>query len=124
MFYFVPTLKTMTRQKADSLGLGYAAPEGDGGPTAVEILSGGPEGQAGIAFSYCDGSNLSRAGLVNWEEHYALPGVWLGVDPDRQTTPDDLERRDSLAGHPVRLADGQTWTVPVARMVNWPSVSM
>jgi len=41
-------------------------------------------------------------------------GVWVGLGADKPS-PSDLARREQLSGHDVTLADGNIWTVPVAR---------
>jgi len=42
-------------------------------------------------------------------------GLWIGVDRTDRPTPDDLARPERIAGYPVPLGDGHTWTVPILR---------
>ena len=112
MLYFVPTKgNTITRERCVELGLGYAM--GAGG-VSFAAMQRGPEGQAGVVFSFT-GANLSLAGSAKFERHALLDAeVWCAAS-GRAAKPEDCERDDAVAGHPVRLGDGQLWTIPVAR---------
>ena len=41
--------------------------------------------------------------------------MWLGWETENPPTPIDLQRKELHNGHPVTLADGNTWIVPVIR---------
>ncbi|HRS28497.1 MAG TPA: hypothetical protein P5255_09545 [Phycisphaerae bacterium] len=107
----------------------YWAP-GDQLPEGLEHLDGLRLTQAGVLRSP-DGA--SKPGVVLADEAH-LAGQRLGLYPDEQTwrrvpgcqawvgfyraarpTPADLQRPTLLAGHAVRLADGQEWIAPIAR---------
>ncbi len=129
MLYFVPDKQTITPKQVNALGLGYAM--GKSGPSYA-AMSTGPGGKPGVVFSFTQ-SNLSRAGKVKWEQHYAFPpkpsndseifhpGIWLGLDLGKEDKPADYERAESLDGHRVLLADGNEWLIPVARWVDGSS---
>jgi hypothetical protein len=38
---------------------------------------------------------------------------WLGFVNDAKPTPEELQRRDQIDGEPVKLADGNYWTIPI-----------
>lgn len=40
---------------------------------------------------------------------------WIGYEKDRPVKPDDLLRKEFIAGHTVKLLDGNEWTIPTAR---------
>lgn len=117
MLYYVAGRSTMNRAQAVELGLGYAA--GPGSCSSVATSS-GPDGQAGVVFSF-GGTRVHRADAATWEEHYALEGVWVGFDPASPPAPEDLEREAVIKGHAVTLGDGRQWIVPVARKISGDS---
>jgi len=43
------------------------------------------------------------------------PNLWIGLDKEHPPVPADLVRATILPGHPVTLADGQSYAIPVAR---------
>ena len=47
---------------------------------------------------------------------------WVGMYKDRRPGPADLARPMMLEGHPVKLADGNTWTVPIIRLLSGGSM--
>ncbi len=50
-----------------------------------------------------------------WEKVLDEPELWIGVDREYPPGPADLARRRQMAGHPVELADGAVYEVPVIR---------
>lgn len=53
--------------------------------------------------------------VQTWTKVAAEPELWIGLDRDYPPRPDDLARPRVFPGHPVVLADGQTYQVPVIR---------
>lgn len=106
LVYFQEGAGAMSAERAEALGLGYAL------PTVAHRAIKGPGGASGVAFC----TSASRPGpMPRWEPYPGKPGLWIGWDPEAPPGPAELARADQHAGHPVRLADGSSWVVPVAR---------
>lgn len=75
-----------------------AATAGEGGEPAADPLEHDPD-------------------AIEWRPVRPKPGGpvthWLGWRKDRPPRPEDVQRPERIAGHPVRLADGNEWVVPV-----------
>lgn len=78
----------------------------------------GPDGGRGalLAWQRVDGSDPVMAYddvRQFWQE---APGgkFWLGAERRRPVTPDDIRRPQTYSSLPAVLADGQTWSIPVA----------
>ena len=98
-----------------TLGLGYAF---DKAPSCAECA--GPASR-GVLFA-----DISRVGAppigysATKQQWRKIPGdsehpVWVGMLLDDTPVPGVLQRLQMLPGHDVTLADGHTWTIPVAR---------
>lgn len=122
LLYFFPGAKAGGRALFEAAGLGYAI-EG-GGAGAVALTDRGPNGMPGAIVA--PPSPRGRQALpqaadsARWSE---IPGgkAWVGWQPDAPPRPEDLERRVTIPGHHVQLADGREWLVPVARRVTGAS---
>lgn len=80
----------------------------------------GPGGENGMIFHRAvtgdDVFPLSYGGeLQTWIkfEREGRTTQYVGMWNDRQPGPADLERKELLRGHPVKLGDERLWTVPV-----------
>ena len=126
----------MSHEDLCAAGLGHAFdPSGRGvpAPTLADI-TGGPDGQAGV-IAACDSrvkriryepdrqtwkkmpAAVSTQSSVLSPQSSALSplSIYLGWYTAEPPTPADLARPKMLAGNPVQLADGNDWTVPLAR---------
>ena len=56
-------------------------------------------------------ANAERA--ETWRE---AAGHWIGYAHEYQPGPDDLARKDQIAGHLVKLRDGNKWLFPAVRL--------
>ena len=114
-----------------SVGLEQLLAEGDPQPDASEVLDNGPDGGAGVLFAWrhgdprtdppmnVDGQTWTPA-KPNPERDLAADRFWIGTDPDRPVTPDDIARPHPMAGTFRPLADGQVWRIPQARFLPHP----
>jgi hypothetical protein len=110
--YFIPHRTQITRAQLDHVGIGYAF---DSTLNQRQVVGNGPGGNGGVV--------VARGGTLptpcykpesqTWFEAEDL-GVWIGYTGTLPTA-EELAKPQQLAGQPVRLADGQDWTVPIAR---------
>lgn len=108
--YYLPGVTSYpTREQLVERGIGYAF---DG-----EYAGGKPRGPDGAeGFLLADPKRVERIGYLKDQQRWVQCGdVWVGAYTDAIPTPDDLARDEQLGGHWVKLADGRTWLVPVAR---------
>jgi len=113
LFYYVPNRKRIGIDDLPALNLSYAYDVSS--PSYAETMQ-GPDDKHGVVFVFGEGAP-QRASTATWRQ---IPDseAWVGYDPKDPPKPSDLRRRKTLPGHPVELADGNTWTVPVARHLN------
>lgn len=69
-----------------------------------------------------DTTPTTNVALHDWQAakpdgEFPAGRFWLGREKGRPVRPSDLQRPVVHAGHAVRLADGQEWTIPVARQL-------
>lgn len=113
--YFVPGAPAgFGLADARAAGLGYAF---DQHFAARTIMGAGPSGGPGVVFA--DDSRVKRVGVWLEEQRWMpVPAserrIHVGCERADPPTPEDLARPRMLAGHPVRLGDGQLWQVPAA----------
>ena len=114
--YFTEAAKApVNRQRAEALGVGYAF---DTSPASAELRGRTPSGGNGWLFADAERMGGKQLGynqeLQTWRR---LPGleVWVGYYNDSKPTPEDLERREQLAGRYIELSDGNDWLVPLLR---------
>lgn len=118
LVYFIPEHTTPTINLAElvAAGLGYAF-DPDTPRLARPVVGSGPDGNnPGVIVSAS--AELNGVGYYPQRQTWrTVPGtkVWVGHNTDALPTPAELARRNLLAGHPVRLGDGQLWQVPVTR---------
>ena len=110
-YYYMPALATKDVQAhIDAAGIRYAFPKG--AFTGHRNVS-GPDGKQGMLFyaedlvdpNYC-------ADRQTWEQ---FDGLWIGYETDSSPNPEALLLPDCTEAHPVRLADGNEWLIPVVR---------
>lgn len=123
MLYFIANHKRATYESLAAAGLRYAF---DGSPlSSVEVLH-GPGFQPGVIVTNRPpdtvGNLRYEAALQRWQKRPVtlLPDVsaevWVGWEMG--TSPDPavyLARPHQLDSHPVELADGKTWNVPIVQ---------
>ena len=74
----------------------------------------GPDGGEGFTLTIQHPHKAQTAYQPD-SQHWMQPAGcawWLGVQKDGRPGPADLQRTSMLAGHSVKLADGNTWTIP------------
>lgn len=78
----------------------------------------GPNGGTGALVAPCAGSAEYLPDRQRWLRIGGTDdaAVWLGVDLQEPPKPDDLARTHMRQGHQVKLADGNMWEIPVARL--------
>lgn len=79
----------------------------------------GPDGGPGVVFTHTPESPAGRQPPIGYypdqQTWQAAGAYWIGRDNIEPVRPEDLQRRERVAGHAVILEDGQAWLVPVAR---------
>lgn len=115
LLYYLPQRSHVELAQAAELGLGHAF-ERDLSPRGVS--ANGPDGGAGVVI--CDATRVAKLGhYADCQEWMKIPqspaDAWVGRFINEPVKPEDLARDEQLGGHPVTLADGQQWLVPVAR---------
>jgi hypothetical protein len=118
LLYFVDGLQRVGNwEHARELGLGYAFPESLG-VVSADFSGAGPGGTQGCVF----GVDSERLGYYpdrqTWLKipkgsgsHQLYVGFWKNARPG----PEDLRVEEPLRGRPVKLRDGNEWTIPIAR---------
>jgi len=116
LYYLPDAARARLTEAIDAAGLGYAF---DGPPIPCEVTRGPQAAQpAGLVVadkgSAPDHMVRLDPDAQTWRP---IPGsdAMVGVYTDAPPTPELLARADLLPGHPVELADGQTYIAPVAR---------
>jgi hypothetical protein len=131
--YFVEgrTVESIDRAELDAWGLGYIADRDGVKPTGCRSMK-GPGGVSGVTFAMR--ARQENQNIIYQEESQEWRAMEMAGDaesPDGKGTklwvgwwkhapprPADLERRETLKGAKVKLADGNEWIVPVLR--EWP----
>lgn len=78
----------------------------------------GPDGGEGLIVADERRVSSDRVGyFADRQQWWRVPKseAWVGRLTDQPVTPDDLIRPTRLPGHNVRLADGRTYLIPIAR---------
>jgi hypothetical protein len=81
---------------------------------------GGPDGGNGSIVGIVAVGRETEVGYFPDRQTWVKPAgkdYWLGWEEASPPTPGDLARPSQLPGHPVTLADGQEWVVPIARLL-------
>lgn len=106
LLYFFPELSSIDSATAQAAGVPFAAIHACG-------IAGGPNGKRGVVVA---AEGTKKVGYYPAEQEWARKaGLWLGLYKAARPSPDDLARPVSAGGHPVELADGNTWIVPPAQ---------
>jgi hypothetical protein len=107
--YFIPKATSPTREELLALGLAHVDDYEMRGCTH------GPADANGVIIARKAAGEFGYyPDKQTWRKR---PGddVHVGFYTDRKPGPEDLLRPDALPGHPVTLADGNAWLVPVVR---------
>lgn len=111
-----------SRDLLASVGLSHTLADVKAGEwSCFDMTAKGPDGQVGmILAAQTVGGEVPRLlGYYPDRQQWRKCGerLWLGFDPEDLPTPDELKRRQQVAGYDLELGDGQTWTVPVVRRI-------
>jgi len=118
--YFIPGVPGVTQETLDKLGLGSFIDVNCGQCN----VSDGPAKKGGIVIAGTPEHPQGKAATPGYypkiQEWTPEPEkrYWIGYEKANRPQPVDLERGDIIAGHSVKLADGNIWQVPVARAIN------
>lgn len=119
LLYYRAGTSGISKLDLADLGLLYAEPE----KLSDRGVARGPDGRSGCVF-WC-GPRMSFTPDIKWT-YYApaeqtwtriSESVWAGIWTVNPPKPADLERRDMIRGHLVRLGDDNDWLIPVARRI-------
>ena len=120
--YYLPGARLpMDTPELCQAGLAYVFGPGNAAPYKVET-SAGPEGQGeGIVVADSTSVQPRHCGYKKdtqiWR-HVPKQKFWVGMYSDDRPCPQDLATPQQIAGHLVRLNDGNSWMVPVARQLS------
>ena len=101
----------------------------DGAPLFADVPSRGPDDGRGVVCGWDDPLDPSknqplavRTDLQDWSPAKPHDGLeagrfWLGNSKASPVRPHDVRRRKTYAGLPVKLADGNEWEMPIARVM-------
>jgi len=89
-----------------------------GAELVAEDVLRGPSGGPGFLIACRPTSPAGRLPAMryapDWQQWAAVAGgLWIGYEIEHRPRPVDVQRTERLQGHPVRLSDGNDWTVPV-----------
>lgn len=119
-FYYAatPDRQQLTLEEARAWGLGYAF---DDKPKPRPIIGAGPDKGRGLVFADSRTGGVGyRKESQTWRQIPAAllaedaPPIYVGYENDRIPGPGDLARESQLAGHMLRLGDGNNWLCPAA----------
>jgi len=115
--YFVPGCENECAVRLKFAELGLDEVFGEVGITVARVGN-SPSGEAGcIVMPHVD-LNPDPGYFPDSQTWMKAPGGkhWIGFETARRPSPTCLERRETVAGHYVRLEDGNDWLVPAARV--------
>jgi len=122
-FYYMPGERTLYHETLAKAGIGYAFGDAHEPKAIVGGVGTGPDGAGGIILARNDvGIDPATVGYYpegqTWQK-VAGGQHWIGLATGAQygglPGPGDLEADEMLAGHFIRLGDGNDWLIPVAR---------
>ena len=115
--YFVPDCENECAVRSKFAELGLDAVFGEVGITVARVGN-SPSGEAGCIVMPHVASNPDPGYFPQSQTWMKAPGGahWIGFETARRPGPACLERRETVAGHYVRLEDGNDWLVPAARV--------
>lgn len=118
LYYLPESGPQVSREKVEELGLGYAFDQIT--PSCGQVTR-GPEGQgAGAVFA---NEQITPAQFIKFlpeqQQWRQIPGceAWVGYWTARRPGPEHLAKpaNQRIAGYAVRLGDGRSWEIPIAR---------
>lgn len=118
--YYFPSKAPLTRKRLGELGFPHAA-AADLPGAAVQR---GPVAEPGYVFALRGAAHPQAerpTPIGYYPDHQTWQCVgkwWVGWREGSAPRPIDLQRRESLDGHPVTLRDGHDWIVPIARLLD------
>lgn len=112
-----PSDGPMTKEKIEAAGLGYAL---EGSIPAPWDIAKGPDNGEGRILRFDVPEGIEEVPAVyepgNQIFQKSTNGkFWIGIWNGKKPGPLALLRKEPLGGHPVKLADGNEWFVPVGR---------
>lgn len=116
--YFIPNQKHVDAKALDDAGITALTSADSLSFVGVER---GPEGQPGILFTASAknaDAKMPRIGYYPKQQTWQACNhgqFWLGYENSNPPHPASLQRDEFIDGHQVKLADGNEWTVPLAR---------
>lgn len=117
--YYVSGDTAPTKESLCELGFPFADEAGLPGCACV-----GPDGQRGHVFALQEPPGFQgerpRVGYYVDRQAWKLAynrSLWVGWETAKPPKPVDLQRKDIVTGHRVRMLDGNDWLVPVARQL-------
>lgn len=113
--YYIPGAPSGSKSALEKCGLADVFGKADSPWFRVD--RGGPDGGGGALVALKQFRPEPFKYAPEFQAWRAEPGgrYWIGyvkTDPPR---PEQLQRREFIAGHPVTMEDGSVWTVPIAR---------
>ena len=123
---YIPGERNQTSEPLKRVGLGPALYR-QFAPDALLVHKDGPDGGGGMLYAWRDVTKVDAGpplclGDCQWTPAKAYDDLeagrfWMGRDPRRPVSPAGLLKRKHFGGVPVRMDDGQSWQVPIARQL-------
>jgi len=117
--YYVPGERTFNHETLAKAGIGYAFGDAGEPRATVRGVGTGPDGAGGLILARNDvGIDPATVGYYPEAQTWQVAAGgkhWIGIAVGQAPGPGDLEADEMLAGHFVRLGDGNDWLIPVAR---------
>lgn len=129
LFVYVPARFAHGDKKTLLESFGLERLVADRGPTAIDVLNGGPDGANGILCHWMQPGDpfAGRAGVVlDKQTWYEAPAsvehekgrYWLGWYTDHPPAPADLAMTEQYGGGWVQLGDNREWLIPATRRLS------
>jgi hypothetical protein len=118
LLYFIPNVRRLHKPELAAAGLVLASES----VSHVPLDRDGPGGAGGLLCSLVPqaaGGRQAEFGYFPARQAWAAVNggrYWIGFDKSDPPRPIDLQRRELIAGHPVKLNDGHEWHIPAARL--------
>lgn len=115
--YYVPGHQAdmISHEQIIKAGIGYVFDK-PGDVTCNSLRSSGPDGSSGAIITNPlriePGRNQYKPDMQTWIKNESA-GYWVGIWNDAKPGPDNLQRRKTLRGRRLELADEQEWLIPI-----------
>lgn len=115
LLYYIPKSRSVTRKAIAKAGLDIVIVN----DKFAKVPSKGPDGKGGVILAvHPDNPKGKKAKCGYYKDEqtwFETEKYWVGFDNASPPEPIDLERKEVIDGHEVKLLDGREFTIPIAR---------